>query len=93
MIRQFNYNNFTIFVLIFLLFRFRATRTKRQWRDISFCLSLFPYSDKSFKKLSENFNCWGDKLHEDQVYESFQVKKISCEFIVFVDCNKDENQL
>lgn len=56
-----------------LCHRFRATRTKRQWRDISYCLSLFPYSDKSFKKLGENFNCWGDKLHEDQVYESIQV--------------------
>eukprot|EP00088_Acartia_fossae_P034161 TRINITY_DN3502_c0_g1_i7.p1 TRINITY_DN3502_c0_g1~~TRINITY_DN3502_c0_g1_i7.p1 ORF type:complete len:851 (-),score=279.90 TRINITY_DN3502_c0_g1_i7:275-2503(-) len=54
-----------------LCHRFRATRTKRQWRDIAFCLSLFPYSDKGFKKLAENFGCWGDKLHEDQVYESF----------------------
>ena len=26
-----------------LCLRFRATRTERQWRDISYCLSLFPY--------------------------------------------------
>ena len=26
-----------------LCLRFRATRTDRQWRDISYCLSLFPY--------------------------------------------------
>ena len=53
-----------------LCLRFRATRTERQWRDISFCLSLFPYSDRSLKKLSENFACWSDKLHEDNVYEN-----------------------
>ena len=53
-----------------LCLRFRATRTERQWRDISFCLSLFPYSDRSLRKLSENFACWSDKLHEDNVYEN-----------------------
>ena len=26
-----------------LCLRFRATKTERQWRDISYCLSLFPY--------------------------------------------------
>jgi len=55
-----------------LCHRFRATRTRRQWRDIAFCLSLFPYSDKSFRKLQENFSCWSDKLHEDFVYDCFQ---------------------
>merc|ERR1719300_2352697 len=53
-----------------LCLRFRATRTERQWRDISFCLSLFPYSDRCLKKLSENFACWSDKLHEDNVYDN-----------------------
>ena len=53
-----------------LCLRFRATRTERQWRDISFCLSLFPYSDRSLRKLSENFACWSDKLHEDNVYDN-----------------------
>merc|ERR1712142_149516 len=56
-----------------LCHRFRATRTERQWRDIAFCLSLFPYSDRSIKKLSDNFPCWSDKLHEDSVYESICV--------------------
>ena len=31
-----------------LCLRFRATRTERQWRDISFCLSLFPYRSGTF---------------------------------------------
>jgi len=56
-----------------LCHRFRATRTERQWRDIAFCLSLFPYSDRSIKKLSDNFPCWSDKLHEDSVYDSICV--------------------
>jgi len=56
-----------------LCHRFRATRTERQWRDIAFCLSLFPYSDRSIKKLADNFPCWSDKLHEDSVYDSICV--------------------
>jgi len=56
-----------------LCHRFRATRTERQWRDIAYCLSLFPYSDRSIKKLADNFPCWSDKLHEDNVYDSICV--------------------
>merc|ERR1712096_269384 len=56
-----------------LCHRFRATRTERQWRDIAYCLSLFPYSDRSVKKLADNFPCWSDKLHEDSVYDSICV--------------------
>eukprot|EP00092_Neocalanus_flemingeri_P032797 GFUD01035670.1.p1 GENE.GFUD01035670.1~~GFUD01035670.1.p1 ORF type:complete len:1485 (+),score=509.47 GFUD01035670.1:55-4509(+) len=56
-----------------LCHRFRATRTERQWRDIAYCLSLFPYSDRSIKKLADNFPCWSDKLHEDSVYDSICV--------------------
>merc|ERR1712183_131437 len=56
-----------------LCHRFRAIRTERQWRDIAYCLSLFPYSDRSVKKLADNFPCWSDKLHEDSVYDSICV--------------------
>ena len=31
-----------------LCLRFRATRTERQWRDISYCLSLFPYRSHNY---------------------------------------------
>ena len=52
--------------------RFRVTNNcERQWRDLSFCLSLFKYSDKAIKKLSENFLCFSDKLHEDEVHNVF----------------------
>ena len=32
---------------------------------------MFTYSEKAVKKLIENFECYGDKLHEDVVYEAF----------------------
>merc|ERR1719500_2479461 len=56
-----------------LCHRFRSTNTERQWRDIAYCLSLFTYSDRSLKKLSDNFGCWADKLHSDSVYTSVAV--------------------
>lgn len=54
-----------------LCLRFRVTKTERQWRDLSFCLSIFSYSEKAIKKLIENFECFSDKLHEDSVHEAF----------------------
>jgi hypothetical protein len=36
-------------------------------------MSLFPYSDRSIKKLVDNFPCWSDKLHEYSVYDSICV--------------------
>ena len=68
-----SFSRFSYFQVEKLCHRFRATRTERQWRDIAFCLSLFPYSDRSIKKLSDNFPCWSDKLHEDSVYDSICV--------------------
>ncbi|XP_042876759.1 condensin complex subunit 1-like [Penaeus japonicus] len=54
-----------------LCHRFQATVSTRQWRDITYCLSLFTYNEKSIRKLSENFSCYGDKLYEPEVYEFF----------------------
>lgn len=54
-----------------LCHRFRATTTDRQWRDLSFCLSMLSYSAKGLRKLQENFTCFGDKLADDDVYGLF----------------------
>ncbi|XP_022328669.2 condensin complex subunit 1-like isoform X1 [Crassostrea virginica] len=54
-----------------LCHRFRGTKTDRQWRDLSFCLSMMSYSEKSIRKLQENFACFGDKLADDEVYNCF----------------------
>ncbi|PVD36929.1 hypothetical protein C0Q70_03922 [Pomacea canaliculata] len=54
-----------------LCHRYRATRNERQWRDLSFCLSMLSYSDKGLRKLQENFSCFSDKLVDDAVYGYF----------------------
>ncbi|CAB4059470.1 YCS4 [Lepeophtheirus salmonis] len=50
--------------------RFRVTKTDRQWRDLSYCLCSFSFNDKAVKKLSDNFNCYSDKLYIQDVYDS-----------------------
>ncbi|KAK7496786.1 hypothetical protein BaRGS_00011995 [Batillaria attramentaria] len=54
-----------------LCHRYRATRNERQWRDLSFCLSLLSYNEKSLRKLQENFTCFADKLVDETVYACF----------------------
>ncbi|CAH1774609.1 unnamed protein product [Owenia fusiformis] len=56
-----------------LCHRFRATRVDRQWRDLSFCLSMLSYNERSIRKLQENFACFGDKLADDEVYNCFMI--------------------
>ncbi|XP_059092288.1 condensin complex subunit 1-like isoform X2 [Tigriopus californicus] len=53
-----------------LCHRFRATQSSRQWRDLSYCLSLFSFNEKALKKLQDNFACLSDKLHDESVYNS-----------------------
>lgn len=52
--------------------RFRSSTTERQWSDIAFCLSLIQYSDRSLRRLTENFQCYFDKLNTGKVYEAFE---------------------
>lgn len=52
--------------------RFRSSTTERQWSDIAFCLSLLQYSDRSLRRLTENFQCYFDKLNTPKVYEAFE---------------------
>ncbi|KAG8435743.1 hypothetical protein GDO86_013621 [Hymenochirus boettgeri] len=51
--------------------RFRTARTERQWRDLAHCLSLLPFSEKGLRKMQDCFDCYGDKLSDDAVYNSF----------------------
>lgn len=52
--------------------RFRASTSERQWSDIAFCLSLLQYSERSLRRLLENFQCYFDKLNTEKVYEAFE---------------------
>ncbi|KAK4689086.1 condensin complex subunit 1, partial [Tremellales sp. Uapishka_1] len=55
-----------------LCMRFRLATEERQWRDISFCLSLLPFkSERSVKKLIEGLPFYQDKLHEEMVFRRF----------------------
>lgn len=63
-----NYSDWIIKQLAYFSFYFR---TDRQWRDLSFCLSMLSYSAKGLRKLQENFTCFGDKLADDDVYGLF----------------------
>ncbi|XP_076451927.1 condensin complex subunit 1-like isoform X3 [Babylonia areolata] len=54
-----------------LCHRYRATVSERQWRDLSYCLSLLSYSEKSLRKLQENFSCFADKMVDENVYACF----------------------
>ncbi|KAI9102612.1 non-SMC mitotic condensation complex subunit 1-domain-containing protein [Phlyctochytrium arcticum] len=56
-----------------LCVRFKNSSTERQWRDISYCLSLLSFtSDKSIKKLIEHLPQYQDKLHEPVLYKNLQ---------------------
>ena len=54
-----------------LCHRLQATTSPRQWRDITHCLALLPFNDKSLRKLSDLFCCYADKLHEPDVHKMF----------------------
>ncbi|NWU98702.1 CND1 protein, partial [Upupa epops] len=52
--------------------RFRIARTERQYRDLSYCLTLLPISERGLHKLQDNYNCFADKLQDPAVYSCFQ---------------------
>uniref|UniRef100_A0ACB8ES41 Uncharacterized protein n=1 Tax=Sphaerodactylus townsendi TaxID=933632 RepID=A0ACB8ES41_9SAUR len=52
--------------------RFRTARTERQHRDLGFCLTLLPLTDRGLRKMQDNFECFGDKLQDAAVYSCFQ---------------------
>ncbi|KAM4684127.1 condensin complex subunit 1 isoform 2-T2 [Amazona ochrocephala] len=52
--------------------RFRTARTERQYRDLSYCLTLLPISERGLQKLQDNFDCFADKLQDPAVYGCFQ---------------------
>lgn len=68
-----NFGPRKLFAIVLSSFRFRATRSDRQWHDLSFCLSLLSYSEKSVKKLLDNIACYHDKLADEEVYSNFTV--------------------
>ncbi|EIW67908.1 hypothetical protein TREMEDRAFT_32861 [Tremella mesenterica DSM 1558] len=67
--------------------RFRLATEERQWRDISYCLSLLPFkSERSMKKLIEGLPFYQDKLHEETVFRRFT------EILAKARANKNANK-
>ncbi|XP_065194710.1 condensin complex subunit 1-like [Sycon ciliatum] len=54
-----------------LCHRFRSMTVERQYRDLSFCLSLLSYSEKGIRRLMENFGCFQNKLASSEVFSDF----------------------
>nr|CAD7196369.1 unnamed protein product [Timema douglasi] len=54
-----------------LCLRFQAAQKERQWRDLAYCLTLMPYTERSLRRLLNNVAMFADKLHEPVVYNSF----------------------
>ncbi|XP_075210594.1 CAP-D2 condensin subunit [Lycorma delicatula] len=52
-----------------LCVRLRSSESERQWSDLCFCLSLFSYSERSIRKLIDNYHSsFSTKLHCSAVY-------------------------
>ncbi|XP_023559471.1 condensin complex subunit 1 isoform X2 [Octodon degus] len=51
--------------------RFRTARTERQYRDLAYCVSQLPLTERSLHKMLDNFSCFGDKLSDESVFGAF----------------------
>ncbi|XP_035722862.1 condensin complex subunit 1-like [Vespa mandarinia] len=52
--------------------RFKLATTERQWCDLSYCLSILPFSVKSIRRLIESLPLLKDKIHHKQVLKTLQ---------------------
>ncbi|XP_028610264.1 condensin complex subunit 1 isoform X4 [Grammomys surdaster] len=51
--------------------RFRTARTERQYRDLAYCVSQLPLTERGLHKMLDNFECFGDKLLDESVFSAF----------------------
>ncbi|XP_011263197.2 condensin complex subunit 1 [Camponotus floridanus] len=52
--------------------RFKLATTERQWRDLSYCLSLLQFSGKSIRRLIESLSLLKEKIHYKPVLTALQ---------------------
>ena len=52
--------------------RFAQTDQFKHWQDVAYCLSLLSYSERNVRVLVEHLHLYQDKLHDEEVYESFK---------------------
>lgn len=46
-------------------------RTERQYRDLAYCVSQLPLTERGLRKMLDNFECFGDKLSDESVFSAF----------------------
>lgn len=51
--------------------RFRTARTERQYRDLAYCVSQLPLTERGLRKMLDNFDCFGDKLSDESIFSAF----------------------
>ncbi|XP_006862724.1 PREDICTED: condensin complex subunit 1 [Chrysochloris asiatica] len=51
--------------------RFRTARTERQYRDLAYCVSQLPLTERGLRKMLDNFDCFGDKLSDSAIFSAF----------------------
>ncbi|KAM6214290.1 condensin complex subunit 1 isoform 2-T2 [Rhynchocyon petersi] len=51
--------------------RFRTARTERQYRDLAYCVSQLPLTERGLRKMLDNFDCFGDKLSDSSIFSAF----------------------
>ncbi|KAK2499670.1 hypothetical protein MC885_021184 [Smutsia gigantea] len=51
--------------------RFRTARTERQYRDLAYCMSQLPLTERGLRKMLDNFDCFGDKLSDESIFSAF----------------------
>ncbi|XP_049738227.1 condensin complex subunit 1 [Elephas maximus indicus] len=51
--------------------RFRTARTERQYRDLAYCVSQLPLTERGLRKMLDNFDCFGDKLSDSAIFGAF----------------------
>ena len=50
---------------------FPACRTERQYRDLAYCVSQLPLTERGLRKMLDNFDCFGDKLSDESIFSAF----------------------
>lgn len=48
-----------------------SCRTERQYRDLAYCMSQLPLTERGLHKMLDNFECFGDKLVDESVFSAF----------------------
>nr|XP_044995665.1 condensin complex subunit 1 isoform X1 [Jaculus jaculus]XP_044995666.1 condensin complex subunit 1 isoform X1 [Jaculus jaculus] len=51
--------------------RFRTARTERQHRDLAYCVSQLPLTERGVRKMLDNFDCFGNMLSDESIFSAF----------------------